>query len=102
MNPGPGDLGPLQVRGSRGFERHHDLGRDVARRHADGLRELERDVRGEVAVTGVLRRCQRDAVRRLGEAGVGKGNSQGPEELVTDHERLRQRVERTPHRIAAS
>jgi hypothetical protein len=53
-------------------------------------------------VTGVLRRCQRETVDRLGEAGVGKGLSEGPEELIADHERSRQRVERTPHRIAAS
>ena len=52
----------------------------------DRLGELQRDVGGEVAVAGVLRRGQLDAVRRLGEAArVERGLDCG-EELVTDHE----------------
>ena len=102
MNPGPAISARSRCAGPLGFERDHDLGRDVARCHADRLRELQRDVGREIAVAGVLRRGQRDAVGRLGKAGRTEGNVQRPEELIADHERSRQRVERTPHRIAAS
>ena len=37
-----------------------------------------------------------------GKPAAPRATSECPEELIADHERSRQRVERTPHRIAAS
>ncbi len=84
-----GDLDPLEVRRALGLERDDDLRRDVARGHADGLRELQRDVGGEVAVTRAGGGRQLDApVRHRKARGIERDVQRG-EELVTDHRRSR-------------
>ena len=79
------DLDPLEVRGAGPLELVDEPGGDLARRDAQRLGQLERDVGGEVAVTGVLRRRQLDAARRLGEPGRVERGVESGEELVTDH-----------------
>ena len=86
MNPGPAISTRSRCGGRRALERDHELGRDVARRHAERLGELERDVGGEVAVRRVVRRGQLDARRAAREAGRVERGVQCGEELVTDHE----------------
>ena len=92
--PGALDLDPLQVRRSFRLQRDDDLVGDLARWLADGLGELHRDVRGEVAVAGSGRGRQLDATRGHGEARDFERVMQRGEDLVTNHGRSQGRRSR--------
>ena len=57
---GPGDLGLVDI-GVDLDERHQALG-ERAGRHAGGLRQHHGGIGGEIAMGGILRRLERDAV----------------------------------------
>jgi len=100
---GPGDLGPLEMRRPLPVELHDELGRNFTWRHAQGLGELERDIRGEIAMTGILRGRERDPAGRLGKPGRRERAAERVEQLITDHEaRDRDRRDSPPGRIDAS
>ena len=78
---GPGDLGPLDqlARGQRAEDRLRQLPRVAARR----FRQLQRDVRGEIAVRGVARALDvDDGADDVGGQDVGRqGGERGLDEL---------------------
>ncbi len=82
---GARDLDPLDVRRLLGFECDDDLGRHVAGRQADRLREAHGHVGGEVAVAGLGGRRQLDAALRFGKSCRFQRAAQRGEDLVTDH-----------------
>ena len=91
MKPGPATSTRCEVRGRIGLERGGDLGRDVARRPPRGLRHLQRDVRRPVAVLGLLRSLEDDALVGCLESGGRQRAAEMECELVTH----RRRCERT-------